>query len=105
MTFGELINILGLQKSKQNPSQTKIEWIKFYFTEWELSIIYNDKKCNIARYRNIDGIFDGCLEYNHNYINIDDHFDKLEIIIGNYKMLFIDVFENKNFQINFRDSI
>ncbi len=101
MTFGELINILGLQESKIGTTQTKIEWIRFYFTAWELTI----KNYNIVRYRNESGIFDGALELNNKYINIDKNFDKLEITIGNYKRLFIDLFENKSFQINFKDSI
>jgi len=105
MTFGELINILGLQKTKYGTSQTKAQWISLYFTAWELTIMYKGRNFNIARYRDENGIFDGSLEYNHNYINIDNHFDKLEIIIGNYKKFFIDVFENNNFRINFNDSI
>ena len=106
MTFGELINILGLQESKPGTTQTKIEWIKFYFTAWELGVMYGGKKYNVVRYRNDNnGVFDGCLESNLGYIDIDNNIDKLEIIIGNYKRLFIDIFENKGFQINFKDSI
>lgn len=102
MTFNELIDILGLQESKHGTTQTKEQWIKFYFTAWKLTV----KNYNIVRYRNDNnGIFDGTVEFNGKYINFDKNFGKLEITIGNYKRLFIDVFENENFKINFKDSI
>jgi len=105
MTFGKLIDILGIQESKDLKTyQTKIEWIKFYFTAWEMYAIYNDRKYDVVRYRN-DGVFDGTLRFENDFINIDSNFDKLEIIIENYKRLFIDIFENKNFRINFKDAI
>jgi len=106
MTFGELINILGLQKSKLNSTQTKAQWIDFYFTAWKLYALYNDEKCEIVRYRNEDDIFDGTLKtFDSNFINIDNNFNKLEVVIKNYRRLFVDVFENKNFQTNFKDAI
>jgi HKD family nuclease len=104
MTFGELINTLGLQKSKYGIEQIKINWVKNNFRTWGLFVIYNGKVYNIERYRGTNNIFDGLLHGNNEFIEVEK-LDKLEIIVKNYEKLFMDIFENKGFQTNFKDSI
>lgn len=105
MTFGELTNILGIQQSKHGTSQVKIEWIRFYFPAWGLYALYENNLYKIVRYRNEDGIFDGTLDAGGRFIEVEKNLDDLQIIIKDYNKFFIDVFENKSFQTNFKDNI
>jgi len=107
VTFGRLINILGIQESSHFARQNKSVWTKEYFKDWYLEAYTPEGKGFVVRYRNEGGVFDGTIEGDvvGKYISVDDNFGDLPITIGNYKILFDDVFNNIYFQTNFERSI
>lgn len=107
MTFGELINILGIYKSRaQSTRQVKITWINEYFPWWEMKIITDGGVGIVKRYRDEDGVFDGTVELGSGkYYEVNNDMDKLPIIINKYNKFFATIFEDKYFQENFDNSI
>jgi len=107
MTFGELINILGIYKSQsQSTRQVKITWIDEYFPWWEMKVVTDGGVGIVKRYRDEDGIFDGTVMLeDFTYYSVEDNMDKLPIIINKYNKFFATIFEDKYFQENFDNSI